>query len=145
MNHTSVRATSWTLAVLALLLVHEDVPGAADEKNKKVSLSLKVTPSMSVAPARVRASVEIKGGADDNEDLYCPQLEWTWGDDTISESAADCAPYEAGRSTIQRRYSAEHTYRYGGLYKLTLRLKQKDRVVAFTSTNLQIQGGLGEQ
>ncbi|MGE0392618.1 MAG: hypothetical protein AB7I25_00165 [Vicinamibacterales bacterium] len=145
MTHTSVRATTWTLAVLAFLLAHEGVPGAADEKNKKVSLSLKVTPSMGVAPVRVRASVEIKGGPNDNEDLYCPQLEWTWGDDTISESAADCEPYEAGRSTIQRRYSAEHTYRYGGLYKLTLRLKQKDRVVAFTSTNLQIQGGLGER
>lgn len=145
MTDTSTRATSWTLVVLAFLLVHEGVSGAADEKNKKVSLSLKVTPSMSVAPARVRASVEIKGGPDDNVDLYCPQIEWSWGDDTTSESAADCEPYEAGRSVIQRRYSTEHTYRYGGLYKLTLRLKQKGRVVAFTSTNLQIQSGLGEQ
>jgi hypothetical protein len=145
MPHALIRAASWTLGVIGPLLVCAGVSLAADDKSKKASLSLKVTPSMAAAPARVRASVEIKGGANDNPELYCPQIEWNWGDDTTSESAADCEPYEAGRSTIQRRYSAEHTYRYSGLYKLTLRLKQKDRVVAFTSTNLQIQSGLGEQ
>jgi len=141
MMHTPVR--SITLAVLAILLFAGRAPGAADDKGKKASLSLKVTPNMSVAPARIRASVEIKGGADDNPDLYCPRLEWNWGDDTVSESSADCPPYEAGRSQIQRRFSAEHTFREDGLYKLTVRLKQKDRIVAFASTNLQIQNGLG--
>ena len=145
MTHTLVRSTTWTLAVLLTLLVSEGARGAADDKIKKVSLSLKVTPSMAVAPARVRASVEIKGGAEDNPELYCPQLEWVWGDDTTSESSADCEPYEAGRSVITRRYAAEHTYRAGGTYKLTLRLKQKGRVSAFTSTNVQIQSALGEQ
>lgn len=145
MTHTLVRSTTWTLAVLLTLLVSEGARGAADDKSKKVSLSLKVTPSMAVAPARVRASVEIKGGAEDNPELYCPQLEWVWGDDTTSESSADCEPYEAGRSVITRRYGAEHTYRAGGTYKLTLRLKQKGRVSAFTSTNVQIQSALGEQ
>lgn len=144
MTHTSVRATTWTLAVLLTLLAFEGAPGAADEKSKKVSLSLKVTPSMATAPARVRATVEVKGGADDNPDLYCPQLEWLWGDDTTSESSTDCDPYEAGRSVITRRYAAEHTYRSGGTYKLTLRLKQKGRVTALGVTNVQIQSALGE-
>ncbi len=144
MTHPGVRASACILA--ALLFLAQGTPGAAaDDKNKKVSLSLKVAPSMATAPARVRASVEIRGGPDDNEELYCPSVEWEWGDDTTSESSADCAPYEAGKSRITRRYSAEHTFRYGGQYKVILRLKQKNRIVAFTSSNLQVQGGLSEQ
>ena len=100
MTHTGVRASACTLAALLFLL--QGTPhAAADDKNKKVSLSLKVAPSMATAPARVRASVEIRGGPDDNEELYCPSVEWEWGDDTASESAADCAPYEAGKSQIR--------------------------------------------
>ncbi|MDO8794782.1 MAG: hypothetical protein Q7J25_09200 [Vicinamibacterales bacterium] len=144
MTHTGVRASVCTLAAL-LFLTPATSEAAADDKNKKVSLSLKVTPSMATAPARVRASVEIRGGPDNNEELYCPSVEWEWGDDTTSESSADCAPYEAGKSQIRRRYSAEHTFRSGGQYKVVLRLKQKNRIVAFTSSNLQVQGGISEQ
>lgn len=144
MTHTGDRASACSLAAL-LFLMQGTADAAADDKNKKVSLSLKVTPSMATAPVRARASVEIRGGPDDNAELYCPSVEWEWGDDTVSESSADCAPYEAGKSQITRRYSAEHTFRYGGQYKVTLRLKQKNRVVAFTSSNLQVQGGISEQ
>lgn len=144
MTHTGVRASACTLA--ALLWLNAGSPYAsADDKNKKVSLSLKVTPSMASAPVRIRASVEIRGGPDDNQELYCPAVEWEWGDDTTSESSADCAPYQAGQSQIVRRYSAEHTFRSGGQYKVVLRLKQKNRIVGFTSSNLQVQGGISER
>ena len=144
MTHTGLRASACTLAAL-LLLNPGSADAAADDKNKKVSLSLKVTPSMATAPARVRASVEIRGGPDDNEELYCPAVEWEWGDDTTSESSADCAPYEAGKSQIMRRYSTEHTFRSGGQYKVVIRLKQKNRIVGFTSSNLQVQAGISER
>ena len=144
MTHTGVRASACSLATL-LFLIQGTPDAAADDKNKKASLSLKVTPSMATAPVRVRASVEVRGGPDDNEDLYCPSVEWEWDDDTASESSADCAPYVAGKSQITRRYSAEHTFRYGGQYKVVIRLKQKNRIVGFASSNLQVQGGINEQ
>ena len=116
-----------------------------DDKGKKPSVSLKVTPPLAIAPANVRAAVEIRGGPDDYEDFYCPSIEWDWGDDTRSESAKDCDPYEAGHSTIARRFSTSHTYQQSGNYKVTFRMKRKDKVVALSSVNVQVQPGLTER
>ena len=82
---------------------------AQDDKNKdvkKASLSLKASPTIVFSPARVVVSAELKGGAEDNGELYCPSLEWDWGDGTRSESNTDCEPFEAGKTTIQRRFSS---------------------------------------
>lgn len=113
-----------------------------DDKGKKPSLSLKLTPGLATAPALVRAAAEVKGGPEDFADLYCPTVEWDWGDDTRSESTRDCPPYEAGASRIARRYTGQHTYRESGNFRVVLRLKQKDRVVALAATPLQVQPGL---
>ncbi len=142
MMQTAVRSTTWMLAAL-LCGATIAVRGAADDR--KPSLSLKVSPQLAVAPVTIRVSAELKGGSDEDPDLYCPQIEWEWGDDTTSASAADCAPFEAGRTELQRRFRAQHTYRHGGIYKITLRLKQKDRIVVMTSTNFRGQGGIDEQ
>ena len=139
-----------TFAALTLLALLERnavtaAVAAGDDKGKKPSVSLKVTPPLVIAPARVRASVEIRGGADDYEEFYCPTIEWDWGDETKSESEKDCDPYEAGRSKIGRRFTTDHTYRYSGMYKVTFRMKQKDKVVAMSAVNVQVQPGLTER
>lgn len=137
------RCTLAAAVVVTLLLTEHTAPAAQrDEKGKKPSISLKVTPSVALAPARIRLSVELRGGADDYEDFYCPAIEWDWNDETKSESVKDCAPYVAGQSVIVRRYSAEHTYQESGMYKVTLRFKRKDKVLAFATTNVQVQPGL---
>ena len=66
--------------------------------DKKPSLSLKATPPLGFSPLRVHASVDVRGGADDSADFYCPAIEWDWGDGTMSESSEDCDPYEAGKA-----------------------------------------------
>jgi len=109
--------------------------------DKKPSLSLKATPPVGFSPLKVRMTADIKGGTDDNQDLYCPGTEWDWGDDLSSDSSEDCAPYEAGKSTIKRRYSAEHIYKYEGTYTARLKLKQGKRVVASTTTTVQVRRG----
>ena len=118
---------------------------AADDKGKKPSLSLKVSPSLVVAPGKVRASLDVRGGSDDYEEFYCPTVEWDWGDETTSEAVQDCEPYAAGKSVIKRRFSAEHTYQESGTYKVTFRMKRKDKVFASASTNLQVQPGPSER
>lgn len=115
------------------------VEGAQD---KKPSLSLKATPPISFSPARVRVAAEIRGGADDYQEYYCPTVEWEWGDGTFSENAQDCDPYEAGKSTIRRHFSAEHTFRTAGTYKVFFRLKRKDKIVAATSATVQVRPGI---
>jgi len=117
--------------------------GAAREnEGKKPSLSLKATPPIAFSPARVRAVAEIRGGPDDYEEFYCPTIEWEWGDGTSSENASDCNPYEAGKSSIKRRFSAEHIYRLPGNFRVMFRIKRKDKILATTSTNVQIRPGV---
>jgi hypothetical protein len=125
-------------AVLSLgIAVHAQKAG----EDKKTSLSLKATPMAGFAPLRVRLTVDVKGGADDNPDLYCPEVEWEWGDDLRSGNSEDCAPFEAGKSEIKRRYSVEHVFKYAGTYRVVIRLKQKDRVVGQSSTMIEVRPG----
>lgn len=118
---------------------------ARQDERKKPSVSLKATPPIAFSPAKVRVVAEIRGGADDYEEYYCPTVEWDWGDGTVSESTADCNPYEAGKSTIRRRFSTDHTYRMAGNYKVFFRLKQKTKTVGAASASVQVRPGLRDQ
>jgi hypothetical protein len=112
--------------------------------DKKPSLALRATPPVGFSPLRVRVVVDVRGGADDYADFYCPSIEWDWGDGTVSEARSDCDPYEAGKSSIQRRWSAEHVYRQGGGYKVLFRLKQKGKTIASGTGNVQVRAGVRE-
>jgi hypothetical protein len=119
-----------------------DSSSAQDQRepgDRKTSLSLKLTPPIGFSPLRVHAVAELKG---DNVELYCASTEWDWGDGTLSENSEDCNPYEAGKSEIKRRFTADHTFRQADGYRVSLRLKQKNRVVASSTGNVQVRPGL---
>ena len=103
-------------------------------------LRLRATPRVAFAPADVLFVGQIRGGPDDNEELYCLEIEWDWGDDTTSEQTLDCDPYEPGVSEIRRRFSVRHTYDYGGRYEVRLHLKQGDDVVISGRTRIEVRG-----
>jgi hypothetical protein len=143
---TDTRRASYTLAALVTLAL---LPAAAsaqrDAGEQKPSLSLRANPPVGFTPLRVRATVDVRGGADDYADFYCPSIEWDWGDGTSSESSADCDPYEAGRSSIQRRWSAEHVYRQSGGFRIVFKLKQKSRQIAAANANIQVRPGMRDE
>jgi hypothetical protein len=132
------------LALSALLLIPSNALQAREQGNKKVSLSLKATPSVSFAPARVVVVAELKGGADDSDELYCPTVDWEWGDFTQSVIEADCDPFTPGKSEIKRRYTIEHQFKNPGSFKIELRLKKGSKVVAQGSAQIQVRPGLGQ-
>ena len=142
---TDPRRTCCTLAVAVTVLLSSPMATAAQrgDEDKKPSLSLRATPPVGFSPLRVRLAVDVRGGSDDYEDFYCASVEWDWGDGTISESSSDCEPYEAGKSTIRRRFTAEHVYRQRGAFRVVFRLKQKTRVVGAANTNVQVRSGTG--
>ena len=114
---------------------------SGSDKADKPKLSIKVNPPMGgTAPARVVASADLIGG--DSEELYCPAIEWEWGDDTRSTTAAECDPYEAGKSEITRRFTADHIYQTGGSFRIQLRLKKKNKAIASAGTSVQIRPGI---
>ena|SRR5215813_8449004 len=116
--------------------------GSGDEKKPKISV--KANPAMAISPARVVVSADVNGGPDDNQELYCAGVEWDWGDDTHSNTSEDCEPYEAGKSQIKRRFTADHVYRLAGEYRIQFRLKKKEKAVMAGSTSVRIRPGLGD-
>jgi hypothetical protein len=128
-------------ASLLLVVASPAFPGP--DKADKPKLSVKVNPSMAVAPARVVASADLTGGAPDSEELYCPAIEWDWGDDTRSTTSADCDPYQAGKSEIRRRFTADHVYQMGGTFRIQLRLTRKNKAIVSAGTSVQIRPGIG--
>jgi hypothetical protein len=134
------------LAVLLVSLVTGSAVGAQRSgDDKKPSLSLRATPPVGFSPLRVRLVVDVRGGADDYADFYCPAIEWDWGDGTVSGNSEDCDPYQAGKSTIRRRYTTEHVFRQPGPFQVFFRLKQRDRVIAASSTNVQVRAGVRDE
>jgi hypothetical protein len=132
------------LTVSALLIVPNALQAREQGGNKKPSLSLKATPAVSFAPARVVVVAEVKGGAEDNEEFYCPTAEWEWGDFTTSTAEADCEPYEAGKSQIRRRYTVEHQFKNPGSFRIRLLLKKGAQVIATANALVQVRPGLGD-
>jgi hypothetical protein len=140
--HSGVAHTA-VLAFSALLLFPTSALEARTQGNKKPSLSLKATPAMAFAPARIVFVAEVKGGSDDNEEFYCPTVEWEWGDLTTSTSEADCEPYQAGKSQIKRRYTVEHQFKNSGNFRVQLSLKKGTKVIAARNTTITVRQGLG--
>jgi hypothetical protein len=136
-------ALVYCAAVLALTGT-APIQAQSDDKPrdpKRPSLSLKATPGTGMVPVRVSATAEFKGGDDDFRDYYCAAVEWNWGDGTVSESSNDCDPYEAGVSLIRRRYTQSHTYKRAGAYRITFRLKNRDKVLTSQTTVVRMLGG----
>jgi hypothetical protein len=120
---------------------HAQTEPKAKSEAKRPQITLKASPASGMVPVRISGVAELKGGDDDFEEYYCPTIEWSWGDGTVSESSNDCEPYETGKSQIKRRYTVTHPYRQGGHYRISFRLKQKDKTVGAASTVVQLLGG----
>ena len=132
------------MAALLAVLLPAHAAQARQADAKKPSLSLRATPPVGFTPLRVVVVAEVRDGSDDYEEFYCATVEWDWGDGTVSENSSDCDPYEAGKSTIRRRFTADHVYRQAGQQRITFRLKQKTKPVAAASTNVQVRSGVGD-
>jgi hypothetical protein len=147
-----LRHQAW-VGVASLLVMTALTTGAAAQKTGKdgkdqkdandprPKVSLRAQPVIAMAPARVVFTAELTGGANDFEDFYCGAVEWEWGDGTKSESSSDCAPYEAGKSEIKRRFTVEHVFR-AGVYRVMFHLKRHDKAVGSATINIQVRPGL---
>ena len=139
------RAVPALFVVLAVVITSGGASRAHAQRggdDRKPSLSLKANPPVGFSPLRVRLVVDVKNGANDYQEYYCPGVQWDWGDGTVSQNSEDCDPYQAGKSEIKRRYSVEHVFRQAGTYQVFFRLKQRDRVIAAISANVEVRPGV---
>ncbi len=88
---------------------------------------------------RISAILEQLDEAEDPEEYYCLEQVWDWDDETDSEYAPDCDPYEEGME-IETRFSSSHQYRYPGSYTVWLRLQRNGETVIAGNVRIQIRG-----
>ena len=142
----TVRSATFGALIAAALAGSTMVLGqqAENPDGLRPKIALRATPAVGLTPARIVLSAELVGGADDFEDYYCASIEWDWDDDTKSESTSDCEPYESGVSEIRRRYSVEHVFKRAGAYRISFRLKQRDKQVGAASVTVNVRPRPGE-
>lgn len=118
-----------------------DAKGEA--KLKKPKLEIRVSPRMAFSPIQVLAVAELSGG-DDVEEYYCPEIEWDWDDGGKSTHEADCPPFEAGLTKIERRFSAEHFYPRAGVYTLKASFKRNEKTFLANTVRVTVRAGAGD-
>jgi hypothetical protein len=132
------------LALLVLLAFASVGPaGNSDDGDKKPGLHLRATPLFAFAPASILFTAELKGG-DDVEELYCPEVEWDWGDGGRSISEGDCDPWEPGMK-IDRRYTGRHEYSSSGRYDVRVILSKADKTIMQQTLQITVRPGVGER
>lgn len=91
----------------------------ADEPKPRVEF--RALPQFGFSPLKVHALVIIENGG---EHLYCPEVEWNWGDGSRSFENSDCAPYEKSDDTEGPiSFGRDHVYG-AGEYTLTVTLSR---------------------
>jgi hypothetical protein len=101
------------------------------------SVSLRAEPRVSEAPARVVFSALLSGG-EDGEELYCPDVEWVWGDGTRSVHEGSCPPYKAGETAVQREFTVRHEYAKPARPRVSVILRKGKRTLGRADVNVII-------
>jgi hypothetical protein len=127
------------LTALVLALAGAEA-SAKEPKPKRPKAEARAIPALGVAPLEVLVILDLKGG-DELEELYCPEVEFDWADGSKSVQESDCPPFEPGKTTLTRRYSARHLFRNGGEYHVRVRLRRVDKVVASDETPVSVRSG----
>jgi hypothetical protein len=129
-----------TAGAAVMAAVFAGAASAGDAKPKKPHLELKAMPRIAFSPVNVFISAELIGGAD-VEEYHCPEIEWDWDDGGKSTHESDCAPFEEGKTTIQRRYSVDHQYRKAGVYSIKATMRRANRTLASATVKVTVRPG----
>jgi len=134
----AVRALLSCAVALGTVVPH----ASAEDKGKKPSLNIRATPRFSFSPASILFTAELKGG-DDIEELYCPEIEWEWGDGGKSVQESDCDPWQPG-AAIERRFTNRHDYPYAGTYRIRVTLSRTGKKIAAQTLEVTVRAGVGD-
>jgi hypothetical protein len=136
-----------TAALVAALFAASALPSAGgdetkEKKGKKPGLELRATPRFAFSPAEILLTAELKGG-DDVEELYCPEVEWEFGDGDKSTQEADCDPWTP-TTKMERRFTVHHVFKFAGAYVIRVTLRKSGKDLMTQTYQLSVRAGLGD-
>ena len=139
LKKTAALLTALCVASPALVRAGDD---GRDKKGKRPALVLRTTPRFAFSPASLLLSAELKDG-DDMEELYCPEIEWEFGDGDKSTQEADCEPWTA-TTKMERRFTVRHIYKFAGAYLLRVTLRKSGHDLMTQTLSVTVRAGLGD-
>jgi hypothetical protein len=98
---------------------------------------------MAFSPVNVLLTLELVGGGD-VEEYHCPEVEWDWDDGGKSMHEADCDPFVEGKTTIERRFTADHEYSKAGVYQVKATMRRNNRTLASATVKVTVRPGIGD-
>jgi len=130
------------LTLLVLCFVAAAPTSGGSPSPRKPRLVLRASPPAAIGPVEVLVTAELVGG-DDHEDFYCPEVEWTWADESRSVQGEDCPAFEGQDTPIARRYTARRLFHGAGKQSVKVTLRRGPRVVAESATSVWLAGAGG--
>ena len=112
------------------------------KKGKRPALELRATPRFAFSPADIMFTAELKGG-DDVEELYCPEIEWEFGDGDKSIQEADCDPWTP-ETKLERRFTVHHVFKFAGAYLVRATLRKAGKELMIQTMQMTVRAGLGD-
>jgi hypothetical protein len=81
----------------------------------KVKLIISATPRQGFAPLTVTFHVVLEGVAEDDQNYYCLQEQWDFGDGAVSSDQPHCDPWGPD-SKVTHEFFQDHLYQEEGIY-----------------------------
>lgn len=88
-------------------------------------LTINAAPRQGFTPLRVTFRGELEGIAANDEEYYCLQEIWDFGDGAKSSEKPNCDPYSA-ESKVKTEFFMDHVYEKAGRYTVRLMLGEED-------------------
>jgi hypothetical protein len=82
-------------------------------------ITITATPRQGFAPLRISFRGELEGVEPNNEEYYCLQEEWDFGDGAISSEKPNCDPFSPD-SRVKKEFYADHVYDTAGNFTVRL-------------------------
>jgi hypothetical protein len=140
LKKTAVLLAAVCLAVPALARAGGEEGKA--KTGKRPALEVRSSPRFAFSPAEILLTAELKGG-DDVEELYCPKIEWEFGDGDRSEEEADCDPWTP-ETKLERRFTVHHIYKFAGSYLVRVTLSRSGKDLMTQTLHMVVRPGLGD-
>jgi PKD repeat protein len=88
-------------------------------------LTINAAPRQGFTPLRVTFRGELEGVVANDEEYYCLQEIWDFGDGAKSSEKPNCDPYSA-ESKVKTEFFMDHVYEKAGRYTVRLMLGEED-------------------
>lgn len=126
---------AWAALILATFLGLASRAAPAE----KAKLSLKASPAIGTRSTVFLFQAVLTGG-EEGEGLYCLTTEWIWEEQADSSlNEAECPPFKAGETKIERRFTEEQSFHRPGPHVVKVVLRKGEKEIASAGVSVRVR------